>query len=155
MFVQYYTHVPIPLGLVEERIEEVRSRLEEWAGAAYREGEDLFATVGPGHGAYAKKVKLDIGTAEIRRGGLVYPITWSAVGATGLFPKLTADLVLTHVGPARTKLSLRGTYDPPLGVVGRAIDRALLTKIAESTIQEWVDQVAEAVAPIDRVRSEG
>lgn len=146
MFVQYYTHVPVSLSTVETRIEEIRSHLDEWAGVAYREGEDLLATVGPTQGGYAKRVRLQIGLAEIRRAGVVYPITWTAAGATGLFPKLSADLVLSHVGREKTKLFLQGNYEPPLGLVGRAVDRTVLRNVAESTVQDWVDRVAAAVS---------
>ena len=146
MFLQYYTHVPVPLGVVEARIDEVRSHLEDWAGVAYRDGEKLYATVGPGASGYAKRVRLEIGVAEIRRTGVHYPITWTAVGAKGLFPKLTADLVLSHVGQEKSKLFLQGTYDPPLGLIGRAVDRTLLRNVAESTVQDWVDRVARAVS---------
>jgi hypothetical protein len=146
MFVQYYTHVPVSMSTVEARIEEVRAHFEDWAGVAYRDGEELHATVGPGAGGYAKKVRLEIGLAEIRRSGVVYPIQWTAVGAKGLFPRLTADLILSHVGEEKTKLSLQGTYEPPLGMVGRAVDRTLLRNVAESTVQDWVDRVAAAVS---------
>jgi hypothetical protein len=149
MFVQYFTHVPVSLDVVEARIDDIRSRLGEWADIAYREGEDLRATVGPADHAYAKQVDLEIGMAEIRRAGVVYPISWTATRAQALFPKLTADLILTHVGREKTKLALEGTYEPPLGPVGRALDRVALKNVAEATIQDWVDRVAEAVsAPI-------
>ena len=146
MFVQYFTHVPIGLGTVETRVDQIRADLEEWAGIAYREGEELRAKVGPGFNGYAKTVRLDIGPPEIRPAGLVYPVTWIATGAEALFPRLSADLILSHVGPDKTKLSLQGTYDPPLGPIGKAIDRLLLKNVAEATIQDWVDRVADAVS---------
>jgi hypothetical protein len=151
MFVQYYTHVPVALAVVEARIDEVRSHLEDWAGVAYRDGEELYATVGPGPGGYAKRVRLEIGTAEIRRTGVHYPITWTAVGAKRLFPKLTADLILSHLGQEKTKLVLQGTYEPPLGAIGRAVDRTLLRNVAESTVQDWVDRVAMSVSSTEPV----
>ena len=151
MFVRYYTHVPVSLSDVEARIDHVRASLDDWADAAYRDGEELCARVGPGIGGYARKVRLSIGLAEIRRAGVVYPIAWTAVGGEFLFPRLTADLVLSHVGSGRTKLTLEGTYEPPLGVVGRAVDRVLLRNVAEATIQNWVDRLAEAVSVIHPV----
>lgn len=151
MFLQYYTHVPVSLSKVEARIEDVRAHLEDWAGVAYREGEDLHATVGPGSGGYAKKVRLEIGRPEIRASGVAYRVSWTAAGAKSLFPRLTADLVLSHVGQTRTKLSLQGTYEPPLGMVGRAVDRMLLHNVAEATVQDWVDRVAAAVSSVQPV----
>lgn len=146
MFVQYFTHVPVRLDVVEARIDDVRSRLGEWADIAYREGEELRASVGPADHGYAKEVHLEIGLAEIRRAGLVYPIAWTATKAGGLFPRLSADLILTHVGKEKTKICLEGTYEPPLGPIGRAIDRVALKNVAEATVQDWVDRVAESVS---------
>jgi hypothetical protein len=145
MFVHYYTHVPVSLSAVAAKVDEVRTQLEDIGDVAYREGEDLFARVGPPGAGYAKKVSLVISTPEIRTAGIVYPVTWTASGAESLFPRLVADLVLSHIGSDRTKLSLQGTYDPPFGPLGRAVDRALLHKVAESTVQDWVDRVAAAV----------
>lgn len=144
MFVHYYTHVPIPMSLVEARIDQVRTDIEHLGDVAYREGENLFANVGPGASA-AKRVKLEIGIPEIHRAGLVYPVKWTATGAEALFPRLMADLTVSHLGPDRTKLSLEGTYEPPFGWIGRAVDRTLLKNVAESTVQSWVDAIAEAV----------
>lgn len=146
MFVQYYTHVDVSMSLVESRLDEARDHLEEWAGVAYRDGEQLYAKVGPSSEGYAKKVRLSIGLAEIRRAGVVYPVSWTAVGGHRLFPKLTAELIVSHVGRDRSKIALQGTYDPPLGVIGRVVDRTLLKNVAESTIQDWVDRVATAVS---------
>ncbi|HET9261024.1 MAG TPA: hypothetical protein VFP42_12945 [Acidimicrobiia bacterium] len=151
MFVHYYTHVPVSMEDVEARLDDVRGHLEDMADVAYRDGEDLYARVGPTHVGYAKRVRLDIGVPELRRAGLVYPLTWSASGAKALFPKLSANLVLSHVGRERTKLTLEGTYEPPLGPVGRAVDRILLKKVAEATVQDWVDRIAEAVTTTDEV----
>lgn len=151
MFVHYYTHVPVAMDDVEARLDEVRGHLEDMAGAAYRDGEDLFARVGPSQAGYAKRVRLEIGVPELRRAGLVYPLTWTASGARALFPKLTANLVLSHVGRVRTKLTLEGTYEPPLGPIGRAVDRVLLKNLAEATVQDWVDTIALAVTTRDRV----
>ena len=146
MFVHYYTHVPVALDVVESRIDDVRAHLQEMGDVAYREGEELYARVGPAKADLAKTVRLEIGMPEIRKSGLVYAISWTASGAKMLFPKLTADLTLIHVGRERTKLSLDGTYEPPLGPIGRAVDRILLKNVAESTVQDWVDRVAEAVS---------
>ena len=146
MFVRYFTHVPAGLGVVQERIEGVRSNLGEWAGVAYRDGEELRAKVGPVPTKFAKEVDLVIGPPEVRNAGVVFPLRWSAAGAEALFPKLVANLILTHLGPEMTSLSLEGTYQPPLGPVGRVVDRVALRKFAEATIKDWVDRVAEAVA---------
>jgi hypothetical protein len=133
------------MSVVERRIDELRSSLDDWAGFAYREGEELRARVGPSVDGFAKEVRLEIGTPEIHRTGLHYPVTWTAVGARALFPRLNGSLTLSHVGPDKTKVGLEATYDPPLGPVGRAVDRIVLGRFADATVQNWVDRLAESV----------
>lgn len=145
MFVHYYTLVEVPLGVVEQRLDALRGDLDEWAGIAYREGESLRAKVGPNVDGFAKEVKLEIGAPEIHRKGLVYPIRWVATGAGALFPTMSADLVLAHVGLTRTKITFEGTYEPPMGPLGRVIDRIVLGRFADSTVKDWVDRIARAL----------
>lgn len=144
MFIHYSTHVPVGLAEVEKRIDQLRGNLEEWADLAYREGEQLRSKVGPIEGL-AKSVSLEVGMAEIHRSGLVYPIKWTALGASALFPELNADLALSQMGQSMTGLSLDGTYEPPLGVVGRLADRVVLGRVADATVRDWMDRLAEAV----------
>ncbi len=116
------------------------------ADVAYREGEELRARVGPGAGKLAKEVRLEIGAPEIHRFGLVYPVSWSAVGSETLFPRLNADLIVSHIGPDQTRIIMDGTYQPPLGPLGKVVDRVLLRRVAESTVKTWVDRLADSIA---------
>lgn len=151
MFIRHESEVALPLSEVERRLDIVRSDLGSMADVAYREGEELRAKVGPGAGAVAKEVRLFIGTPEIHRTGLIYPVSWSAIGSENLFPRLTADLMLSHVGHDRTKIVLEGTYQPPLGPLGKVMDRTLLRHVAESTVRAWTDRLAESL--VSGVRS--
>jgi hypothetical protein len=150
VFLEYSTKVEAPLSQVEKSLEAVRFSLEEWAYIAYREGEQLRARVGPS-ATMAHEVRLDIGVAEVHSSGLVYPIHWTAQGAGLLFPELTADLVLSKAGSNLTSLTLKATYKPPLGALGRLVDRALLGRVAEATVVDWMDRLAEAISSNARV----
>ena len=130
---------------VEKRLDQFRTNLPEMADVAYREGEELRAKVGPWVEGFAKEVKLEIGSAEIHRTGIAYRVTWTAVGATVLFPKLNAELLLAHVGRNLTRIALEGTYEPPLGFVGKMADRAILGRYADAAVRNWLDQLAEAL----------
>ncbi|HIE22300.1 MAG TPA: hypothetical protein EYP73_06860 [Acidimicrobiia bacterium] len=145
MFVHYYTHVPLNISEVEKRLDRVKNRLGDMADVAYREGEQLRSKVSPWVEGFAKEVEMEIGTAEIHRTGIAYPMKWTATGAEVLFPQLNADLLLAHVGQDMTRISVQGTYKPPLGVVGRIADRVILGRFAEATIRNWVDRLAEAL----------
>lgn len=144
MFIEVSSHVGASVAEVENALDRVRANLEEWADVAYREGEALQARVGPTE-SLAKVVTLEIGMAEIHSYGLAYPVHWSASGARLLFPELTADLILSNDGRDATKLTLRGTYQPPMGALGRIADRAVLGRVAEATVRSWMDQLAEAL----------
>lgn len=151
MFVHYFADVDLPMAVVERRVDELRSSLDSFAHVAYREGEELRARVGPRLTGYAKEVRLDIGVPEVHRSGLIYPIRWTATGAEALFPVLNAELILSHVGPDHTRMSFEGTYEPPLGALGRVVDRVLLGRVAESTVKRWVDQLAAALVSDTKV----
>ena len=145
MFVVYTTVVEAGIAEVEEAIRSLRSEMGWWADLAYREGEQLRARVGPTDGI-ARKVALEIGSPEIQGRGLVYPLRWTAQSASILFPEMDADLVLESTGLNRTAVTLRGSYQPPLGPLGRLADRAGLRKVAEMTVANWVDRLAEALS---------
>ncbi len=76
----------------------------------------------------------------------VVPLRWTAVGigATGLFPELEADLEIAPLAQGRSQLAMSARYVPPLGVVGRALDRAVLFRVAEATIKNFLDRVEES-----------
>jgi hypothetical protein len=145
MFVHYFTHVPLNMSEVEKRLDRFRTDLPQMADVAYREGEDLRAKVGPWVEGFAKEVHLEIGNAEIHRTGIAYPVTWTAIGATVLFPKLNAELLLAHVGRNLTRIAIEGTYEPPLGFVGKIADRAILGRYADAAVRNWLDKLAEAI----------
>ena len=145
MFVEVSSRVRSSLADVENALDRVRANLEEWADVAYREGEQLRARVGPSD-ALARTVTLEIGVAEIHSYGLAYPIHWEASEARLLFPELTADLILSNRGRGETKLTLRGTYQPPMGALGRIADRAILGRVAEATVRSWMDRLAAALS---------
>lgn len=144
LFVEYATTVEASLSSVEKCLDALRSDMARWADIAYRDGESLRTKVGPSS-SIAREVTLDIGIAEIHSSGLVYPIHWTADGATLLFPEMNADLRLSKAGTGRTKLTLRGNYEPPLGPVGKLADRAGLRHVADATVANWVDRLAAAL----------
>lgn len=110
-------------------------------------GQHLLAEVGfpvDGH-RVSKNVEIDVGSPVTSTGKTWIPLAWRATGPTGLFPVLEAELEFASLGTELTQLSLSGRYQPPLGPVGRTIDKALLSRIAEATIKDFVDRLARAI----------
>ena len=76
------------------------------------------------------------------------------VGAR-LFPSLEGTLEAAWLGSGRTHLALTATYEPPFGVLGRTVDRALLHRVAEAVAQRFLEAVArELVSGLARSSGE-
>ena len=110
-------------------------------------GQHLLAEVGFGVDGHrvSKHVEIDVGKPVESATRTWIPISWRATGPTGFFPVLEAELELASLGARLTQLSLNGRYQPPLGLVGRTIDKALLARVAEATIKDFVDRLANAI----------
>jgi hypothetical protein len=145
MFVRSFLELPFPSDQVEAAL---LSSPWDWIPGliedASRQGEVLLAEVGfdtPGR-RIQKKVELEI-AEPVRLGfSTLLPITWRASGLTALFPVMEADVEIAGLGASRTQLSLNGRYSPPLSVVGQAVDRVLLHRVAEATTKDFLERVA-------------
>jgi uncharacterized membrane protein len=73
------------------------------------------------------------------------PLTWEPDGLEGLLPRLDANLELGPLGEDRTQLAISARYRPPLGVLGQAIDRVLLHRMAEVTLKDFLDRLGAAI----------
>jgi len=149
MFIRYYLDLPL-------RFEDVEAALvaqpEAWVPGLARDAEDrgerLLAEVGFAYDRehrLDKRVEIDFGEPYRIPSKTLLPMSWRPAGAEHLFPALEADLEVAPLGPSRTQLSISARYRPPMGVVGRALDRALLHRVAEATMKDFLDRVGEAL----------
>lgn len=145
MFVEHSTLVEASISEVEKRFNAIRSGESGDGQVFHADGENIVTRVGP-TSALAREVRLDIGPGTIHNTGLVYPIHWVAVNAEAMFPELDADLILTHCGRQQTQVTLKGTYQPPLGAFGRLVDRAVLGRVAEATVAHLMESLAVALS---------
>jgi hypothetical protein len=70
---------------------------------------------------------------------------WRAKGLRGVFPTMDAEFEIAQLGDTRTHICVMGRYDPPLGPVGRTLDRILLHHLAEAGVRSFLRRVALAV----------
>jgi hypothetical protein len=68
-------------------------------------------------------------------------LEWHAETSKSLFPSMRASLLASAFGD-ETRLDLRGTYEPPGGVLGSAADQLLGRRIAEASVHRFLDEVA-------------
>jgi hypothetical protein len=77
-------------------------------------------------------------------------IQWEATTRPRLFPLMRARLSVYPLTSTETQLDFEGSYEPPLGAVGSAIDAVVGHRIAEASVHRFVVDVAhhlrEAVA---------
>lgn len=71
------------------------------------------------------------------------PIRWQATWPSGAYPAFAGELELLRVSDGSAELWLVGCYQPPLGVLGRMIDRAILHTLANDSIRQVLDAMAE------------
>ena len=147
MFARYFVELAGDLDRIERVVLDApETWLPTLATTANRRGDQLLAEVGFGDDIrIARTVTLAVGTPTRMPAKTVIPLGWSASGA-GLFPALDADLEIAPLQDGLCQLAISARYKPPLSVVGRAIDRALLARVAEATLKDFLDRVRDSIA---------
>jgi hypothetical protein len=129
MFIRYFIEIPRPMAEVEAELLGTPGRLLTGpAQDAEARGNQLLTEVGfgPAHARVAKQVEIQFGTPLRFPSRTILPMSWTPAGLDNLFPALEADVEVGELGPERTQLSISARYTPPLGSLGRVLDRALL-----------------------------
>ena len=159
MFARYFVELPMRPERVEAALlRDPDAWLPGLAGSANHHGDALLAEVGFGSDVrVARTVTVEFGEPDRRcRPRPCCPLRWTATGVSGLFPSLDADLEIAPLGPDRTQLAMSARYVPPLGALGRVIDRAVLFRVAEATLKDFLDRVREALlAEVDELPRSG
>jgi hypothetical protein len=128
-------------GLVED------GELLSTSQVAYDHGIEGTAHVGAA--GLSKLVQVQVAELAESAGSAGLAIRWQATGpGSPLFPVLDADIRLTPAGEQATLLAMTGTYRPPLGPVGEALDRAILRKVAVATVRNFIRRLAAAIDDI-------
>lgn len=148
MFIYYFSHVPRPFEEVNARFLSLKEgAVAHAAEHAYEAGEAVRAEVKVGGGfKLSKEVLVTLHPHNQSPTGTVVPVSIHARGARSLFPGFEGEIEIAALGASLTQVGLRGTYRPPLGFVGSAIDRLLLHRVAEAAIKDLVDQLCGLLA---------
>ena len=144
MLIRYFGEIPAPFEIVEHAILQAP---DEWIPGLMRDTERdreaLLSEVGVGVTGERSTPGAQVKFGEPLRlpTKTILPMRWKPTSAWPLFPELEADLEVAALGPSRTQLSINARYTPPLGRLGSVIDRALLHRVAEATVKDFVDRV--------------
>lgn len=96
---------------------------------------------GPGR-RVGRRVLVTPGRVQPFAHGVAVPVEWRAAEHPELYPTLSGWLRLEPAGPAACRLRFDAHYQPPAGRLGAAVDRAVLHRVAEASVQEFVERVA-------------
>jgi len=68
-------------------------------------------------------------------------VSWEAAHLRRLFPLMTAQLKVSPLTPTETELDFVGQYQPPLGVIGEAVDSLVGHLIAKASVHRFVADI--------------
>jgi hypothetical protein len=71
------------------------------------------------------------------------PISWEAARNPRFFPLMHAVLSVYRLTSSETQLDFLGSYEPPLGAIGGAVDALVGHRIAEASVHRFVADVAQ------------
>jgi hypothetical protein len=146
MFVRYYLELARPFDEVESAL---LSSPETWVPGLALETDGRARVVetqlgiGSEDGPLRTEAKVVVAPPVKTDTRTLLPMTWEA---GSLFPHFTADVEVAPMGPDQTQLAISAQYRPPLGALGRAIDRILLRRAAEAIVKDFLDRVGERLA---------
>lgn len=146
MIAEARTFANAPLDVTAERVAEYLHAqcLDSAAAAAVAESEPMLIRAGVA--GITKRVAVQALEPVYLPGRVVIGIRWLATGpADQLFPALDANLELHASDDAKTEIVLVGTYEPPFGRVGAAVDHLVMHRVAEATLRRFAAEVAEMV----------
>lgn len=141
------TVIELAADFPDVRSAMLREPLEWLAGLgadAAEEGDRLAVQVGlqVAGRPVGGRTRLEVGEPMTTERVVMLPVRLRAPDHRRLFPTMEGSLDAAWLGRGRTYLSLGLTYEPPLGVVGRVADRALLHRVAETATQRLLQAVA-------------
>lgn len=90
-----------------------------------------------------KRVTVEAGDPVQSGNWTEIPLTWKASSPEKLFPMMTGKVELAPVDGRITRLTVSGMYEPPLGRLGKELDDALMHRVAEATVKELAESIAE------------
>lgn len=69
-------------------------------------------------------------------------LEWEAAKTPRLFPLMTGDLSAYALTGTETQLDFDGVYQPPLGILGTAMNAIVGRRIAEASVHRFVSDIA-------------
>lgn len=148
MFLRAFVEIRLPAEAAVAVLRRLPQALvESFASEAIDHGHTVLAEVGfpMGSRRVGKQVEIELGDSVETASRTWLPLSWKATGAGAFFPSLEGELEAAPLGKDLTQIGLSARYKPPFGVLGSTLDRMFLHRVAEATVQDFIQRVAAAV----------
>jgi len=139
MFIEHSVHIDRPIDGCATTLARGPRR---WFP---RLGEKHEYAVGPRIAGLPLRKRVTVEAGESLKAGqwTEMPITWKASFPEKLFPVMRGRVELAPIDGLTTRLTVSGMYEAPLGFVGRHLDEALMHRVADATVKELAESIAE------------
>jgi hypothetical protein len=128
----------------EAVVKVLKAGPQAWLPEFAQEAETVTAELAfdQAGGHVRRRVAVELGTVQLFAYGVTVRIQWKAAEHPNLYPRLEGHLRLERRQPTGCRLRFDVRYTPPAGRLGTSVDRALMHRVAESTVENFLDRVA-------------
>ena len=123
--------------------------LPAMAQRANGQGMKLLSELGfdVGKRRITRRIEIELGEPRRTEGVTVVPVYWRAASDSGLFPTLDGQFEIAKLGRTTTQIGISASYEPPMGLIGKIADRALMHRVAEATLRDFMERVRDRLEP--------
>ena len=134
-------HVPADLaaGVLGDILDAIAQRQGPWRGFALHVGLGELRLPDVGYVA----VPIDLSARKADRKN-AFEIQFSAANLPAAFPAFTGRLFFESGDIGESVLHLDGSYELPMHVFGSLVDKALIPRVATTSLQNLIDELASA-----------
>jgi hypothetical protein len=144
IYIQDFVDVHCSYDSLRLRFSGDTAWLSPLASAATIDGETMRLRVGPSWsaGVVSREVQITLGPAREGLDTILRSLAWEASDLPSLFPLVEGDIELAPIDQDVCRVSLAVIYTPPLGEFGARVDRAIMHRIAQSTVRSFISRIA-------------
>ncbi|MGH7921527.1 MAG: hypothetical protein ACREQM_16525 [Candidatus Dormibacteraceae bacterium] len=123
---------------------------ERWLPGFAQDGDRMTARLGFDQAGRHIGRRIEVRVAPLQRFayGVIVRLEWKGARRPRLYPRLEGHLRLERGEADRSRLRFDARYVPPAGRLGASVDRTLMSRVADVTLNDFLDRVAERLAAV-------
>ena len=126
----------------------LREGPERWVPGVRREGDRLTTELAYAQAGtrIARRVEVEVGPVQRFAYGVTVHVRWKGAGHAELYPELEGHLRVERGPRSDSTLRFDARYTPPAGRLGATVDRAVMHRVAEASVKDFIDRVVQRLA---------